>query len=254
MNLPTDDDWEFERLIDGELSFAEQRAWLTRLELFPEGWRKLALGLLEDRVLRREMQSGWRNDQTLSLRWESPPPPSPPVARRRDARKHISVAAACLLCLFVGIQAEQWRGRRIASSETVATSAGPVGSARVSSPINRDDVPFGPEFLATDADAEQPANGRLADSRPQPALTFRLADWPDSLEMPVVEVVDDDDQVAELLRQSAVTDEMRRELEAAGYVIHEQRKYVPVPLEDGREGIAPVSEISVEFVGDSEYQ
>ncbi len=65
-----------------------------------------------------------------------------------------------------------------------------------------------------------------------------------SVDVPVIDV--EGNRASELLRQSAVPEELRRKLEAQGYVIHEERTYVPVSLANGRQGIAPVSDVVVE--------
>ena len=52
-----DDERQWTRLIDGELPFAEQRALLGGLDEAPDGWKRLALGLLEAETFRRELRT-----------------------------------------------------------------------------------------------------------------------------------------------------------------------------------------------------
>ena len=51
---PVDDDGIFDRLVDGELDEAEQRALIESLDERPDGWRRCALAFLEAQSWRRD--------------------------------------------------------------------------------------------------------------------------------------------------------------------------------------------------------
>ena len=53
------------RLIDGELSFSELRSMLATFDETPNGWKRLALGLLESEAFRRELR-GCLQDRPFS--------------------------------------------------------------------------------------------------------------------------------------------------------------------------------------------
>lgn len=260
MTASTDDDRNLERFIDGELSFAEQRALLRRVELMPDGWRRLALGLLEDQAFRHELQ---RQPARNSRQDVSPPTLLPAVAipSRRDVwAGRLTIAVMCLLCFAAG---HQWKLSREAgparvgpeaSSRQVADVPRPSSTPVMESPITApevtdsgvtdDDVDDAPQLLATAGEASSLATMKVV-----------FPDWPDDgqpVEVPVVESSDED--AVAWLEQSAVPEDVRQQWEAAGYLIHEERKYVPVPLKDGRQGIAPVSDVVVEYIGTKEFQ
>ncbi len=203
------DDKQWTRLIDGELSFSEQRALLLTLDETPDGWKRLALGLLEAEAFRRELRTcAAPNPVVVAL----PPKPTKPVAQHR-----LQPAIACmigLICLGLGMGIEH-------RLQPIANFADPA--LPVTTPI-----------------------AAAAGLMPQ-TMKLVFADGPtggQSVEVPVIDA--DGAGVAELLRQSAVPEEWRQRMEAQGYVIHEERKYVPVSLTNGRQGIAPISDVVVE--------
>jgi hypothetical protein len=257
MNLNNDVERDLERMIDGELSFSEQRSLLNRLEVLPDGWRRLALGLLEEQAFHREFQQ-------ISPRLSPASPvatvPSPPMASPRQLRqwlKRVVLGAVCAGCLAAGMQIEQVRSRNGAPAENV-----PLASIEQTSiPSAEEPVagPMGEKSASVSAQASdklraqnEAAQSSADEMTPHQTLKVVFADWPTPIEVPVVETTDD--EANDLLAQSAVSEDLRREWESAGYVIYEDRRYVPVPLSDGRQGIAPISEIVVEYVGTDEYQ
>jgi hypothetical protein len=205
----TNDDKLWTRLIDGELSFAEQRTALAALDDTPDGWKRLALGLLEAEAFRRELRSCVPVETAIV---------SPLPARQRAPRRPVQslmVAAACLVCLSLGMGLERF--------------------GEPAAPIVDETAAVTPTFAPDDAQTQQ-------------TLKLVFADWPaggQSVEVPVVEAADVD--ATEMLQRSAVPDAIRKKLEAQGYVIHEERKFVPVSLANGRQGIAPVSDVVVKY-------
>lgn len=249
MNLPADDELDLERMIDGELPFAEQRGLLDRLDIMPDGWRRLALGLLEEQAFRRECQ-------LITSEVPVEPPvvaiSSAPVApvRSRGWTRQAVVMALCLGCLAAGMQIEQVLGRNRAFDPAPQANSTAVSDDRDTAVVAPTDEsqPILPEFVAQNAD--EPALDQNVAARETLKVVF--ADWPTPIEVPVLET--SDDEAGDLLGRSLVSEEMRKEWASAGYLIYENRKYVPVPLGDGRQGIAPISDIVVEYVGTEEYQ
>jgi hypothetical protein len=205
--MMSSDERYWTRLIDGELSFSDQRELLGTLDEIPGGWKRLALALLEADAFRRELRS------------ISPPEPvaiATPVKSANRPNGYVKqIAAACVIGLGLGVGIEHSH-RPIAAfvGETI-----PVAIQRTSSEV-----------------------------RTQETLKLVFADAQlgvQSVDLPVIDA--GEVAVAELVHQSAVSDEMRKNLEAQGGVIHEERSYVPVSLTDGRQGIAPISDVVVEF-------
>jgi hypothetical protein len=204
----TDDEKLWTRLIDGELSFAEQRETLAALDDSADGWKRLALGLLEAEAFRRELRCCVPNAAPLVSA----------LPARRYSVRHLmqaaTVAAACLVCLGLGMGLERLGGP--------------------AAPIVDQTAAVMPTFAPDDAKTQQ-------------TLKLVFADWPagGQVELPVVEAADVD--ATEMLQRSAVPESLRKQLAAEGYVIHEERKFVPVSLANGRQGIAPVSDVVVQY-------
>ncbi|MFO0919609.1 MAG: hypothetical protein U0872_15025 [Planctomycetaceae bacterium] len=236
--MMTDDEKQWARLIDGELSCSEQRAFLAALDDSSNGWKRLALGLLEADAFRRELREalpngpfspagekvvarpdeGGMRGRTLAAGFPPHPNPLPREGGKGTGKSAIGqLALACaigLMCLGLGMAIEHTR-------QPVAVVTEPA--APVATTFPTDAAPIHQTLKLVFADG--PAGAQ-------------------SVEVPVIEAPEF--EAAKLLRQSALPDELRRKLEAQGYVIHEERTYVPVSLANGRQGIAPVSDVVIE--------
>ena len=183
---------------------------LGMLDEMPNGWKRLALGLLEAEAFRRELRN--------CLPQESVAVTIPPQPAKRVIPRRMQVGLTCavgLICLGLGIAIEHHR-----------------------------------QPVATFVDRPIPVATPTATDEMQTHQTLKLvfADGPSgaqSVEVPVIDA--EAAKAAEMLQQSAVSDELRQKLEAQGYVIHEERTYVPVSLANGRQGIAPISDVVVEY-------
>ncbi len=99
------------------------------------------------------------------------------------------------------------------------------------------------------------AEDSIAENSLQQTMKVVFSDWPEGIPPVEVPVVESSLEEADAwLEQSAVPDAVRQQWESAGYLIYEQRKYVPVPLKDGRQGFAPVSDVVVEYLGTENFQ
>jgi hypothetical protein len=218
---------ELDRLVDGELSLAEQRAALVRLECEPDGWRRLALAFLESQTLQQVCPG---------LLCDGPGPAgsqSASVVVRAAARSTwvhgrilgtILSAAAILLAFALGLWTGQPRGDR-----SLAANAG--------SPV-------------------QPSDSRRPTFAPVDRLQVMFPEgagrWSDPVELPVVDGADRRAQVW-LTDESVWPASLRDALRAAGRRVTEQRQWMPVDLEDGRQGFVPVSELVVSTDNPWEY-
>lgn len=249
MTARTEDDRDLERFIDGELSFHEQRALLRRLEQWPDGWRRLALGLLEDQAFRSELQP------TSAI---VPPPaiaaanlPVAALPRRRSWTGRLTAAVLCLFCFVAGTQ---WNTIRIGENpRAVAVNLPAAPSTSVTATENV--LPQEPDSVSAPESTADVAENRIAENSMQQTMKVVFSDWPEDMPPVEVPVVESSSEEADAwLEQSAVPDAIRQQWESAGYLIYEQRKYVPVPLKDGRQGFAPVSEVVVEYLGTENFQ
>ncbi len=142
---PEVSDEELDQLVDGELTDAEQRDLLQRLEHSPDGWRRCALAFLEAQAWQREflrLAAGERQLDGGASRPACWPAQCATASHasaeltpggrqkgrsdrsRRSAWSRWSVAAVVVLAAFVlGAATQAWRTR--------ATRSEPVGSERL---------------------------------------------------------------------------------------------------------------------------
>ncbi len=70
MHMNEQSERQIQRCIDGELSAAESRLLLSRLDEIDDGWKTLACGFLEDRLFRKSIVGGTKStpaDRTATL-------------------------------------------------------------------------------------------------------------------------------------------------------------------------------------------
>lgn len=242
-----------ERLIDEDLSVAEQQALLRSLDDRPDGWRRCALALIEAQTLRRELGL-LRSEFPAPINGNSVALPSrhgnssgqqiraPGLATTLSRRPGgslsgwITIAAAVLVAFGLGIAARQWAplvyekspGSLLADRDSLAAPHGQGPTA----PIEKQ----GP--LATLA-----TNDAMTPSVMLSVLGENGTKQQD-IEIPLVEA---DRLNAEWLEEGpqAVPPAVVEALRRAGHTVCQQRYYVPVILQDGRSAIVPIDEASV---------
>jgi len=156
-------DRRLERCADGELSDAEERALLARLDGERDGWRELALRLLERRLLEQVCR---QRVVTPRAAPDAATPPRAPAALgpsgqgRRGSRGgwlFLTAAAASLLAAFA---AGRWTTTAPTIAEVSRRGALPM-------PPGHQGVPTPASVRASAAGAEQP---RVSEPSPQRAM------------------------------------------------------------------------------------
>lgn len=213
----SDDQRLLDLLVDNELSLAERRELLGRLDEQPDGWRRCALAFLEAQAWQTELP------EVTRAAAEPMPGESEPGPRRGGSlgwSNYLSLAASFLLAFGLGL----WmRGAG-------TTPANPQ--------------PSNPGVAQTQAGG----NAQLASDGLAGALTVPGSEQP----VPVYVGSGYDEQ---WLRNqpSAVPPSLLESLEQMGHV-RQNRQLVPVDLEDGRRVIVPVDQVDVQFTGGRPYQ
>ena len=226
------DEAEIDRLVDGELSEAERRDLLSRLDAEPDSWRQCAVAFLEAQSWREAMRS---------ISADSVEPAA--VADRdraswRRLRSVLATACSLLLALGVGFAVGDLfdRDPTFAPPEHVAEVKKPMESKPVEEPaadaISESEVPV--RFVAIPA--QDPVSGG-ADSIQMPVVPHEyLGDgWPYQLPAVVPE-----DVVKTLRRQ--------------GREVVQQRRLLPFQAADGSRVVFPVDEVEVVPVRNRRYQ
>jgi hypothetical protein len=248
-----------DRLVDGEVAEPQRQALLSRLERSPDGWRDCALAFLEAQAWREALEpgqvAGVFDGRPNSSRANIPPAGQAAVrvaapagvARRPEARVTgrlpwrwgplmgmVAAAASFTVAFTLGLVAQRhWLSPRLpdggGASSVVdgsprSTSGEPAAAAGPKPPK------WGTVQFVVDGPGGSPAQVRL----------------------PAVESADP----LQWLRDQppAIPDEVAQELRRRGHHVQTQRRYVPVPLDDGRSAVFPFDQVEVRFRGGNGYQ
>lgn len=222
LNQDTIQTW-IDRMVDGELSDQQRREMLRWLEDHPSHWRTLALTYCESTVLRSDLVEFVSHHEpdgrpsTVSVTGTTRP-------NQRRLWDWLAIAAGLMLALSLGVGLGTNVARRsnqgvIRANPAVASSADestPMPSMRPdgSEPVY---VVLDNEPSPTDSPIRLPviSNHRLGPS------------WP--------------------AYRSTMTPDLVRTLEESGRTVTQQRHWMPVLLNDGRQAVVPVDNIDVQW-------
>jgi len=233
------DDAQLDMLVDGELSDAQRRELLSRLDKEPDEWRALCAGFLE--------AQSWREGMRV-VASESTAEAAAVAPRSRPTRRRLQMIlamAACLLALGLGIAIDDLAGRPTPSVAPIPATA---QVANVSSPEEATDmerlvvpssepvpdatVPYGYVSIP----AEDPVSGKTEAIRmPVVPQEYLGEGWP--YQLPAVLP----DRVVQRLRQR-------------GHDVVQQRRLVPFQTADGSRVVFPVDEVELVPVANRGYQ
>lgn len=214
-----------DRLVDGEVSAAEQRALLLQLDDTPHAWRRLALAFLEAQAWQHELRGV--SDTVAMISPDMATVLTPVTHRRR--RWLASATMAATVCVVFGLG-------------FACGSLQPAGSPTIVERASPGVVPDQDSAVSLESSPEM-IRVLLAGDTPG---TFREVD------LPLVEAKDDGSALL-ADEPSFIPHQVRRTLERMGHEVQEQRQFVPVQLSDGREAVVPVDDVHVRFVGQKSY-
>jgi hypothetical protein len=217
----------FDRLVDGELSQVEERALLAALDARPDGWRRCALAFMEARTWKAAMTTSGDSGRRFNGSSIYPTPlaissPMPCSARAQGTR--VFAVAACIgLAFILGLVVRsQWTNPANDAANQL------VGTSTANDSANLDDAQV--SFAA------------------KPSITMAVFDYQGDIErryeLPVVEA----DRLSPdwlARRPAAVTPQEVKALKDYGYRVEQERLYVPVLLDDGRQAIVSFDRAAV---------
>jgi hypothetical protein len=209
---------ELERLADGEFSPMALRDLFARLDQTDDGWKRTALALIEAQALRTACRSVLAPPPVVRAEPQRQPTSRP----GRGRRELFAVAAAILMTCGLG-----WWSMPKRSVDPISV----------------------PVAQALPANQEPPALVQAVQ------MTFSGADgeWSDPVTAPVIDA-DDPAALPWLTARPAFSDAVREKLASEGQRIHQQQRWVPVELADGRVGVVPVTDLVVAPARPSDYQ
>jgi hypothetical protein len=223
---------DIDRLVGGDLTKAESRLLVARLDADPAGWKQCALAYMEAQSWRRTFES-------MVAHEEQPVPRSIPADSerpRRSRRRMLGTVAAVVVAFVAGIGAmAAWQARSGEQS-------------------SQDDV-------AIDANhgidvVKKSAATRQADSNDDDPLLLGVVNITSNGEMeaafPLV-AAKDKELVSIELTSDQLNDYNRRLWERRGYRIEQYRKLVSVALADGSRFRFPVDWVQFRYVGERVY-
>ena len=224
--------FNFQRCVDGELSEAEETAFLRDLDKDSSQWRQLALMFIEERLLIRTLQHGH-----IPVAPSQPQPQSPPVQPQQEDNWR-ALAGYLALSLVMGIALGgawvQWRQGHLGFSGPLAESYAPVESHSID--------PQNP--LAVDRNLLHQANHRASD---QPATNHEIPLLTDSESLAIPRYPSNQLQQRSLKPPRMIPVEVERELLRRGLTVDQQRRFMYVEMEDGQRALVPQDTVKVRY-------
>lgn len=218
-------DEQVDRLVDGELSLAEQRALLEQIEASPNGWRRVGLAFLEAQSLRQSCTEWAVPIATIPV--PSLSSTNMPVRQHRWLR--LVTSAVVLMVAFTAgmVTGHPW----------------PTTSA--------------PSAVVADAPAKEEPAEQMLPAEPITAIpvAFQFGDGAlsEPVTTPVVDVTSPEGQ-AWLRSTPGVPERVREQLRRQGQKLQERQEWVEVDLADGRTGYLPVKEWTVSPVSLADFR
>ncbi|MBN1854297.1 MAG: hypothetical protein JW829_16325 [Pirellulales bacterium] len=230
------DDALLDRLVDQELNPDQQRRLLKALDREPDGWRRVALAFIEAQAWRgsfRELihepnQSG---DQTLAKTSGNPQVHGWRVWRPLALAAGLFIAFTFGLLWRGGLPPENGPNDPLNAVRTVDRKFQLAGqnSSGQNPTISENPWLPGPSGLSEDA-----------------MMLIVDGEGQRNLQLPVT-LIKEPDLDSRIPRQfsTSVPEPLRRRLEKSGYHVQTQRRYAPIPLQDGQRMYVPVEDTRI---------
>jgi len=229
-------DFQFDRLVDGELNEQERRDLLNHLDQEPNGWRHCALAFLESQCWKQTF--GETVARSLSA---EPPYKTVRPTHSRWTRRFGTVAAMAasfLLAFWIGSLAQRSSMEQVAGPGTASSIA--------STPTTTAPIQTVAEPNVGIAGIVPP---KQTPSTPWQTVTVS-APAGSTIRVPARERDQIDQQWLRSL-PSAMPDDVLQAFNRTGHQIEQRRELVPVPLNDGRQLVVPVDQVDVHYVGNT---
>lgn len=224
MSVQTLDRILLQRLVDGELSHDERARLLQSMEAYPEQWREVALALIEDRVMQRDIAT------LIDLPGITQTVPKLEPVKLANIDSSVAGSAN-----FPGSRPYR-RGfplLGIAASFVLMITGFTIGS-RLNTPT----------ATSTPNGVAQPSMNDVA-GVPE---TMRLVSPNQNQELPVVEVTNLPQLPSNLLtaEERRKFRALQRKLEQEGYTVKYEPGYLEGEMPDGRKLMVPIQNINVQ--------
>ena len=234
----TPEDGRFDLLVDGELSEADRRDFLSSLDDVPNGWRRCALAFLEAQSWKKAIGAIQRESAAR-------PTAARPVRRSRFPGGLLGTLAAMAACftlaLGLGLVLRGVWQSGPQPQRSPSQFAGAPEQAPAELPVSElPDSPSPPQA--------PPDDWRL--------VTVPVGFGPHGAESIPLLAKETDRIDEKWLEQFAprVPAELLRLLEESGHEVRRSRRLVPFQLDDGRRVVVPFEEVEFRPIGKAAYQ
>jgi hypothetical protein len=241
---------QLERLVDGEMSEADRRALLVRLDDEPGGWRQCALAFLEAQCFREALAPLGRSEGRAEVEAaESGVKVSAGAgawagAWRRSPRVRAVVQALAMAASFMVALGLGWWWHGEGPTPTQVAQSGIPGNGASTDAAKRDQFP-----------AAALAGSPAADGSPWRMVTLSVPGGEpgqrQAIRVPAMERNTIDG--AWLNGLPGLPPDVLQALKRTGHQVQQSRQLMPVQLEDGRRLVVPVDQFEVRYVGNG-YQ
>jgi hypothetical protein len=221
----------FDRIVDGDLSPAELRAALDRLESQPDGWKRCALAFLEAQCWRESLRT--MDPRTSAC--------SPSTAQRPGLRRLAIAAGIAALAFALG-----WRARPERANPSHPAASPALATVRQSA-TGQLGTTLDPPILAVE---RRPETAGPPEATPPVKLIRRVQVVPvdNAHRIPVVAGPRiDGPSLKEQL--PPITEHQWALLEQRGYQVDRHRRLITATLADGRRVTVPVEQIQLRYTG-----
>ena len=242
---------QIDRLVDGELSGAERRELVLRLDADPDGWRRCALAFLEaqqwQQAARSVVDEPTREPKpTLSVATPAPTP--------QRGWSVTALAASVALALLIGFAGgDRWR---LAQSGVADESS--AGEIIGSNATVTDVLPVDPSIAVANAtENDDPVTQTVGRSGPRLRVGFLAVenDADGTLRHVPINVVEGPGVDESWLEQvpPAISARYVELLRQRGYAIEQRREIVPFDIDDSQQVMLPVDRVKITQIREVAY-
>ncbi len=214
---------KLDRLADGELSEAERRDLLLELERRPDGWRRCALTFLETQCIRLSL-----GKQARSANETNAPRRSTFIAPRRTFSQKLTGPV----------------GTALATSACFLIALG-LGGLWMRDGGTPGALPSGMNIAANQPNNVPTQTTNDVSKTPWKMVQLQSSGAAEPLQVPAMERSQIDEQWLASVPQ-ALPEDVLKKLREAGRSVQTSRELMRVRLQDGRQLIVPVDQITVE--------
>ncbi len=239
-----------DRLVDDELSADQRRELLAALDDEPGAWRRCALAFLEAQAWRGQLSRLAVEPVVAaagsagSARIGNTTTAGNATASRSGVSRgafwgaSLAIAASLLVAFVLGVKFQN-AGPQLAGSETPPTGH-PTVPLAVQPLKGNESIPAGNDETDEMADAAADAES----ASPSETITLALDGSDDKIQLPVVTAAGGAEGWL-ASNESALSADLLRQLQQAGFEVTRQQRLWPVELSDGRKVVVPVEEVDI---------